>query len=59
MHIVSLAGCAAGASVCDAVVLPWASSGLCIRKSTGDIIQVLVQWIWNLVGLGAAAALSL
>lgn len=59
MHIVSLAGYAAGASVCDTVLLPWASSGLCVQKSTGDTIQVLVHWIWNLVGLGAAAALSL
>lgn len=33
----SLAGCAAGASVCDTVFLSRASSGLCVQKSTGDV----------------------
>lgn len=59
MHIVSLPGCAAGASACDTVLLPRASGGLCVQKSAGDVIQVLVHWMWNLDGLGVAAALNL
>lgn len=59
MHIVSLAGCAAGANMCHIVLLPWVSSGLGVQKSTGDVIQVLVHWIWNLEGLGVGAALNL
>lgn len=45
MHIVSLAGCATGAGVGGTVLLPWTSGGLCVQKSAGDVIQVLVHWI--------------
>lgn len=59
MHIVSLAGCAVGAGVRDTVWLPWISGGLRVQKSTGDVSQVLVDWIWDLEDLGAAAGLNL
>lgn len=59
MHIVSSAGCAAGVNVCQTSLLPWDCSGLWAQKGTGDVIHVLVHWIWNLEGLGVAAALNL
>lgn len=40
-------------------VSPRASCGLCVQKSTGDVIQVFVHWMWNLEGLGVPAALNL
>lgn len=56
---VSLAGCVAGANVCDTVLLSWVSSGFCVQKSTGDVIQVLLHWIWNLEGREVAATVKL
>jgi len=59
MRIVSLAGCAFGAGARDTVWLLWISGGLRIQKSMGDVIQVLVLWVWAFEDLGTAAGLNL